>query len=422
MIRQYIGARYVPKFYENQQGDSTWTAGVAYEPLTIVTYNGNSYTSKKPVPASVGNPSANPAYWVSTGIYNTQVEQLRQEVEDIGQRKANINTFALYIGNSYAIGTDSNTGNGIYNRTKNEFDGSHLEYAGGSGFVNYDGDHITYLELMQRAVSDGDVDTDDVTHIVVISAMGDSRAYAAGLNVQGALTAFAAYARDTFPNLVDIIVTLAEIRAVADLTGNSLDNIYKVHKDFKTYCPINGMHYIGWIGWPCMYDPAYTLSDNYHPGTPGYEIISQMFKNCWRSEMQYQPFRWKGLGVLNTPENFRIEMIGHVHPDESYIIISFGATSAIPNTYAAAAAGDAVELSLPSGVRAIPWLGGESYWTSFNMNWSATGKQMCYRFELTNVGGTYALRGITRVALTGNKTELSATANVPINLVMHATA
>lgn len=80
-IRQYIGARYVPKFFDDGNGSAEWKANVAYEALTIVTYLGNSYTSKKPVPANIGNPSANPAYWASTGIYNQQVEEYRQEVQ-----------------------------------------------------------------------------------------------------------------------------------------------------------------------------------------------------------------------------------------------------------------------------------------------------------------------------------------------------
>ena len=72
-VTQYIGARYVPKFYENSDGTEEWRAGVEYEPLTIVTYNGNSYTSKKPVPSNIGNPSDNPSYWAATGNYNQQV-------------------------------------------------------------------------------------------------------------------------------------------------------------------------------------------------------------------------------------------------------------------------------------------------------------------------------------------------------------
>ena len=75
--RQYIGARYVPKFYD-YNGSSNWRSGVEYEALTIVTRNGNSYTSKIPVPSSVGAPEENPTYWVATGLYNEQVEAYRQ--------------------------------------------------------------------------------------------------------------------------------------------------------------------------------------------------------------------------------------------------------------------------------------------------------------------------------------------------------
>ena len=77
--RQYIGARYVPKFYEGSNG-TEWTANTAYEPLTIVTRNGNSYTSKKLVPASVGAPESYPDYWASTGIYNAQIEGIRTDL------------------------------------------------------------------------------------------------------------------------------------------------------------------------------------------------------------------------------------------------------------------------------------------------------------------------------------------------------
>ena len=75
--RQYIGARYVPIFYTNPNTmDSSWLSGVAYEPLTIVTWAYNSFTSKKFVPAGIGNPSANPEYWVNTGNYNAQIGEI----------------------------------------------------------------------------------------------------------------------------------------------------------------------------------------------------------------------------------------------------------------------------------------------------------------------------------------------------------
>lgn len=84
-VTQYIGARYVPKFYENSDGTEEWRAGVEYEPLTIVTWNGNSYTSKKPIPSTVGAPSDNPSYWVATGIFNQQIADLTNRVNALGE-------------------------------------------------------------------------------------------------------------------------------------------------------------------------------------------------------------------------------------------------------------------------------------------------------------------------------------------------
>ena len=77
MVKQYVGARYVPKFASPIE----WAADTSYEALTIVAFNNASYTSKVPVPPTVGNPANNPKYWALTGNYNAQVEQYRQEVD-----------------------------------------------------------------------------------------------------------------------------------------------------------------------------------------------------------------------------------------------------------------------------------------------------------------------------------------------------
>lgn len=76
--RQYVGARYVPIFGRRDSDNINWDNSDAYEPLTIVLYNGDSYTSKRYVPAGVDIMDTD--YWVITGRYNAQVEQYRQEV------------------------------------------------------------------------------------------------------------------------------------------------------------------------------------------------------------------------------------------------------------------------------------------------------------------------------------------------------
>lgn len=85
MERQYIGARYVPKFAD----PVIWNKALSYEAMTIVTYLGNSFTSKKPVPAGVE--IGNNEYWVNTGNYNAQVEEYRQSVIHLENNLSAIN-------------------------------------------------------------------------------------------------------------------------------------------------------------------------------------------------------------------------------------------------------------------------------------------------------------------------------------------
>ena len=74
----YIGARYVPLIM------GAYDATQAYEPLTIVLYEGASYTSKQAVPAGVS--PTNDEYWALTGNYNAQVEQYRTVVNEYKQQ------------------------------------------------------------------------------------------------------------------------------------------------------------------------------------------------------------------------------------------------------------------------------------------------------------------------------------------------
>ena len=79
-VTQYIGARYVPLFADPFE----WDGSKAYEPLTIVQYQGNSYTSKQAVP--IGIDITNAEFWALTGNYNAQVEAYRREVATFSDR------------------------------------------------------------------------------------------------------------------------------------------------------------------------------------------------------------------------------------------------------------------------------------------------------------------------------------------------
>lgn len=77
---QYVGARYVPKFADPIE----WDIERGYESLTIVTYKGESYTSKCPVPPGID--IKNTRYWALTGAYNAQVEEYKNQVKDLSQQ------------------------------------------------------------------------------------------------------------------------------------------------------------------------------------------------------------------------------------------------------------------------------------------------------------------------------------------------
>lgn len=83
---RYVGARYVPLIVGN------WDNTQEYEPLSVVLYQGNSYTSRQAVPAGIA--ITNLQYWAPTGNYNAQVEQYRQEVSTYSQAIEDLQTAA----------------------------------------------------------------------------------------------------------------------------------------------------------------------------------------------------------------------------------------------------------------------------------------------------------------------------------------
>lgn len=99
---QYVGARYVPKLFDDGQGGMEWQANTYYEPLTIVTYNNSSYTSRGPVAASVGNPAENGEYWALTGNFNGVIASFSSRLESLeSQFGIKTETRGIIVGDSY---------------------------------------------------------------------------------------------------------------------------------------------------------------------------------------------------------------------------------------------------------------------------------------------------------------------------------
>ena len=113
MERQYIGARYVPLFYKNpDDGSANWKSGVGYDNLTIVVEDGDSYTSRIPVPVGIGKPSLNPHYWVKTGDFNAQLHNIEQIIANFEEEiSKSLNKIQVAVVKNSGDGTSLINGN-----------------------------------------------------------------------------------------------------------------------------------------------------------------------------------------------------------------------------------------------------------------------------------------------------------------------
>lgn len=122
---KYVGARYAPLFADPIQWDET--KQTTYEPLTIVLYKGNSYTSKQYVP--IGIDINNEEFWAETGNYNAQIEQYRKEVlkykKQVEENSQEINELKKPAKNNYgfaiSLSSPFNTEESVKTRIDNAY-------------------------------------------------------------------------------------------------------------------------------------------------------------------------------------------------------------------------------------------------------------------------------------------------------------
>ncbi|MBO5108721.1 MAG: hypothetical protein J6B97_09860 [Bacteroidales bacterium] len=301
---QYIGARYVPRFYENSSGTAEWRSGVMYEPLTIVTYNGNSYTSKIPVPASVGNPSDNPTYWVSTGIFNQQVETLQNTVNALSDRVETVEGVqedqadqiteittkrVIFIGDSYGTGEGSEGPVTPYivhcaNALGLAENSTYWKNAvGGASFKGYNG-RRSFKSLLE------DVKVPDASAIDLIVVSGGINDATTGATVSDNITAvhdFITYAKGRFVNAEVLVCLLGWTNRV-----NTNLQIVKLSEPAYRYATSYGAKFVDMRG--ANHDYINFMSDGSHPKQDGARAIGWALANvimggeCITGAMQYR--------------------------------------------------------------------------------------------------------------------------------------
>ena len=150
MERQYVGARYVPRFvgeYDETQ---------IYEGLDVVDNGmGTSYIARKPVPA--GTPLTNTEYWFIYGASSGAIIQLQNDmtevqndIEDINDDIDDINDKMerelLVLGNSYSDYGCTDKLGALFNKY-------YRRNGSGSGFLTYTSHSTTFIDQLDTLYS-----------------------------------------------------------------------------------------------------------------------------------------------------------------------------------------------------------------------------------------------------------------------------
>lgn len=220
--RQYVGARYVPKVM------GAWNRALQYEALSIVTYAGNSFTSKIPVPANID--INNETYWVNTGNYNAQVEAYRTETaqlktdlnNEITNRKNADKDNILWIGDSYSENYNHKLPNGVRDmlNAKNWY-----EYSkGGAGFAGaWAG--TNFNDLIEQAKKEMSASQKEmIKYVYIVGGANDSSFDWSVLKPKVISTV--SNAKSSFPN--------AQVCFI--FASSAYDTYLNLHTKFKNMC------------------------------------------------------------------------------------------------------------------------------------------------------------------------------------------
>lgn len=274
MSRQYIGARYVPIFFDGAQG-TEWLPNTQYEPLTIVTRNGNSYTSKRAVPAAIGAPENNAAYWASTGIYNAQVEEIREELQETNERIDDLDNKVdhlsdrkfLFIGDSYMASEYEplTSANSFVRKAGNmlglvENTDYFITASGGYGFVA----NHTFLTLLNNFISANP--DEKITDVFIIGGSNDT----------GNMAGIEAAMRTVKNRIIAVYGNKTRIHIGEN--GWTPGSQYQYHQLIVTYRNATAANGLAWVDklYMCGHFDGWKIDDGIHPNDLGQTELARL--------------------------------------------------------------------------------------------------------------------------------------------------
>lgn len=262
--RQYIGARYVPKF------DGEWNSEKVYEPLTIVEYNNATYTSKKLVPSGIT--PTNTEYWAITGTLNGQITELIERVDSLEDNVEELKETKgiLLIGDSFTQkGSETNwadyletaTGKTVYNFAMG---GAGFYHKGSTGTARTFSEQVSYAH---QTISDDMIDT-----VIVYGGVNDFLGGVTQSNLRNGISALSSVLYTYYPNAKKIVAPFN-----CGLSKDSMFNDYEQYyaeniqyfRSFRSWSVCENVIY-----WLCPYPNGVFNSDNLHPNNYGHELIA----------------------------------------------------------------------------------------------------------------------------------------------------
>lgn len=296
MTREYIGARYVPKF------DGVHDINKSYEPLTIVTdaRSTTSYTSKKLVP--VGISLNNEEYWAITGTLSGAVLDIQERLSLLENEVVNLEeeypnrTFFLF-GDSLFDGYDpTSTERKGWGYWLNEFltnKGYKVHLATditttpyGSAFA---GDKTYVMHLNASLAAHPEYLEENITDIIVYTGSNDATHSIS--DTESGMSQFVQAVKAHWPN--------ANIK-IGYFSGNHNSNGRAVDSLFREKCGKYGCTYIK-NGYGLINHANLMSNDGVHLITAGYAFYSPYLCEGALSGNLHYSFKWSDLAI--TPRN-----------------------------------------------------------------------------------------------------------------------
>ena len=407
-MRQYIGARYVPRFL------GTYDPTQQYEALDVVDNgSGTSYIARKIVPA--GTPLTDTEYWFVYGASSGAIIQLQNDMiqaqndilglqGDISDINANKRGNILVIGNSYVA-------RGVCDALETAFDHSY-EYKGdGIGFVPYSGHPLGFEDKLDDAITDSSFENNSITDIIFVSAVGDSRAYTADsagyqTDFETVLASIKTKIDNNFPNARRRVITLAESRCVPNLSLTNFGALFAIHKIFENSSRYFGFEYIGWSGFINLFQTARFDADNYHPTTNGAKYIAGWLKTAYFGNADYKPIEYSETLSFKYAASSTIVLRGSFMPDK--VEVSLGNISSTSGDNVTLAANDELfNSAVTNGALPAPWGSHNLYGKFFKVSTGADQDYLAMRITGDSNGCLHAVNLLTPTAATAASTMAS---------------